>query len=406
MKKNLDHSVLPTAEEIKLYQEGKLSPGRTHEIELLAEENPMLGDALEGYAALPLFGAVPGVTAAVSQQASSGILTGSKGLAAAAKSGTAWWHLNGWVIGVGVGISAALIAVVVSKSSDSTTEQQSIAKNQINAQVEVTASNVEENADYSIEKDIQQPQENKVLVTSSADKESTANKINTNGSESLMEASSQLYSPSESIEALPSKEVVGGIVYQNDNLASSDDVSRLKLNNSALVAITMVTLQHHRIADYSDLRSKNWEPLKLEEIGLSANYAGYENKHAEIQNSSVVVSIPYLKYIEQCIIAYDNQEYKFAIKGFQNVLKQYNDDINAQFYCAMSYYHHEQPVLALELLEKAEKNTITAFREEIQFYKAKCLKMLNRTDESTALFKQIAAKSGFYKTQAQKELND
>jgi len=388
MKRNLDHTALPTTEEIKLYQEGKLSPQRTHEIEILAEENPMLGDALEGYSALPLFASVPGVSAAVSQQAASGgMVSGAKGLAALTKSGTAFWHLNGWVIGVAVGISGALIAVALNKE-DNESVSSTIQPSEIRAVTENQTDGAQDQvktADYRSEIETKNGADNHTTLKTERNDQNNSDFENTGIHVAQNKPSDELS------ESLSTKAIENNVLVDNEkNTPNGSDY--LKPNNSSLVAIGMVTIHNHRIADYTDYRRGNWQPLQLSEIGLSANYADYQSRSAEAENPNEI-SIPYLEYIDQCILAYKQGEYKTAIKGFLTVLNQYTDDINAQFYGAMSYYHHDQPVLALELLEKAEKNPIRAFREETYFYKAKCLKMLNRTDEATLLFKQIVIPS-------------
>jgi|GEM_PF-1195332 len=403
MKKSLEHSALPTVEEIKLYQERRLSPCRTHEIELLAEENPMLGDALEGYAALPLFAAVPGVTAAVGQQATASSvhsIAGAKGIASIAKSASSLWHLNSWVIGVSViGVSVAVVATVAiidngNDSSDiNTTNNPALLSTEKSAETE-TSLNTAEYAKEANEQKI------------NTDRKTTLaeNKVHENGT-ALMASGPPSASGEEQEEyfELPTS-IESNYIGEIENSASIAEESGLKLNNSALVAVGIIRIKKYKVADYTQLRKATWDKFNLEEVGLSANYSDYSNKEAE--KTTDVIQIPYLKYIEQCITAYDNEEYKTSITGFLSVLGQYPDDVNAQFYGAMSYFNHDQPVLALALFEKAEKNAISTFREEIQFYKAKCLKMLNRTEESSALFKSIVAKNGFYKAQAQKELND
>lgn len=406
MKRSLDHNVLPTAEEIKLYQEGKLSPGRTHEIELLAEENPMLGDALEGYAALPLFTAVPGITAAVGQQATAstanGAIIGAKGIASITKSASSLWQLNSWVIGVGaVGVSAAIVTSIIMKDDNNAESSNVKATNNstINKEKPAEAKNNQQIVDYRGEVNEPKTKETTSNFAVADNQQAKSVDITIEGSDL------QHTSNPEQEKAFELPVVIeGNSLVTVENPASSIGEAGLRLSNSAVVAISIVTIKKHKVADYTQLRKSAWDKVNLEEVGLSANYSDYANKESE--KATVKLQVPYLKYIEECITAYDNQEYKTSINGFLTILTQYPDDVNAQFYGAMSYFHHDQPVLALELLEKAEKNPISTFREEIQFYKAKCLKMLNRTEESTIIFKSIVARNGFYKAQSQKELND
>ncbi len=404
MKRNLDHSALPGAEEIRLYQEGKLSPARTHEIELMAEENPMLGDALEGYAALPLFGAVPGVTAAVSQQAASSS-TGFGTTTSAIKSGSAWWHLNGWVIGVGVGVSAAVIATVMLRE-DSPSAQSLKSEKSIHQQEEALQTPRQE--DKTTNYQVQQNKTKSEFLPAAELTAKGSSASNSLISESVVKESELNRSPrleSAEIPASSPTSMEMGVVTPFIESPVLQSAATLKPGNTTLVAVSIIRYKDYRLADYAQLRKSEWEFIKLDEVGLPASFESSAEKNDDLSKSDKI-GIPYVAYIKSNIDAYDKKEYRTAIAGFLNVLKQYPDDINAQFYGAMSYFNHDQPVLALQMLEKAEKNPINTFREEIQFYKAKCLKMLNRTEESTTIFSKIVTDNGFYKSHAQKELLD
>jgi TolA-binding protein len=401
MKKNLDHNALPSVEEIRLYHEGKLSPHRAHEIELIAEENPMLGDALEGFNSFPVFDAVPGISAAVSQQAASGVAASGKVAAVVSNTGSAWWHLNGWILGLGIGISAAVVTVSLTDDSDKSVTQKVTVEQSI-------ASNIETEQPEEIIPHTSESPENET-VAEPAQAGTTPSVLQIGDANSSQTSSAQYErivrnTPEAIHEFIPTRSVEP---INPQNLPSNIETDKnLKVENTTLVAVAMVTIQNHRVADYSELRTRTFEPIKLEELGLPTKYADYEVKQQIRMENDGEVGIPYLLYVEQCLLAFKNEEYKTAIKGFNRILSQYEDDINAQFYGAMSYYRNDQPVLALQLFEKAEKNTITSFREEIMFYKAKCLKMLNRTEESTPLFEEVIRKNGFYRQQAEKELQD
>lgn len=402
MKKNLEHHALPTAEEIKLYQEGKLSPSRTHEIELLAEENPMLGDALEGYAALPLFASVPSVTTAITQQAASSGTSAS--VVGVAETGATWWQLNGWVIGIGVGVTATIAAIIFTNRDDANATASSAVANRQTEQIFETPG-----SEASQLNDNEKP--NKELATSSEQLKSN----DVNNSKELSKLTSAqpkqdadadnyaLLSEQTQLQTLEGKEA--GQVTSGQSPEVAEELPVMKQSRSSYAAVSMIHLQNYRIADYTGLRKSEWDSFTIESLNVPANYGNKEDIKKN-DSETKTIAIPYLSYINKCITAYDKAEYKIAINKFNIVLEQYPDDINAQFYGGMSYYKHNQPVLALALFEKAEKNTINSFRDESRFYRAKCLKMLNRTEEANTIFQNIVEQNGFYSAQAKKELND
>jgi len=318
MKKSLEHSALPTVEEIKLYQEGKLSPSRTHEIELLAEENPMLGDALEGYAALPLFAAVPSVTAAVGQQAAAssanGVIGGTKGIASFAKSASSLWQLNNWVIGFGiVGVSAAVITTIVMTDESETNTAMT---NEVNKPIQTNEEKAtliegdEQTASHATESHELKTKEasNSQIVVDNQLPISYTNSI----SVSETHPSSNIDHESTIESPLPFD--IDPIMTVESNPSVVSDEAGLKLSNSSVVAVGITTIMKYKVADYTQLRKATWDKINIEDLSLSANYAAKANKEAEEQSNKI--QIPYLQYIEQCITVYDNQEYRTAINGF------------------------------------------------------------------------------------------
>ncbi len=375
MKPNLNHSILPSAEEIQLYQEGKLDAARVHEIEMLAEENPLLSDALEGYSTLPVFGSVAGISQGIQQKVISGssYTTGTSIVSSIS-------HVGAWIAGGAAVIAVATTLVLMN------TEPASLEK-LTQERIENTAGN-----NASIVLNDGQPQEeitqadnqnteltdahgnSNVIVAKAADENAM---VAQNQSTSTLSASSE---DEQSIVMDPS------ILVQNDN-----QVEIALPRHDELVAIGVISIDKHRVVDYTPWRKSKW-PNRIERSTRTT-----EDANSATEMSS---SISYEAYLKNCLSAFDQQRYKESIQGFQYLLNEYPVDVNAQYYGAMSYYEHDQPVLALELLEKVVQNPIIAFRDEALYYQAKCLKMLNRTEESDKIFNQLIEKGGHWATKA------
>lgn len=374
MRRRLEHNALPSVEEIKLYQDGLLSPNRTHEIELLAEENPMLRDALEGYSTFPFFAAVPGVTMAVGQQAASG---GLKGGVTLAKASTAW-TLNGWLVGVGIAVAttAAITAVVVSSENmDTKTHAEPTTL------VEAQSDNIA-NASELKGEEKQSPETILLNTLSDIKKENHQTEDFQHHQEN---------NNSAAIEQEGKHEEIAPPIQELGNQVKIESIKE----NTLLLALGVERIQNYRVIDYTQYRRHLWQPLTLADSGDLDNEDNTESS-----------ALTYEQYLTQCLSAYSQQRYKAAEKGFLSILTQYKTDVNAQFYGAMSYYKHDQPVLALGLFNQVIENQISAFKEEALYYKAKCLKMLNYMEEANAIFLQIASESGQFKVLANKELMD
>lgn len=391
MKNNLEHSALPTPDELRLYHEGKLGPMRSHEIELLAQENPLLAEALEGFSAKPAYAMLPMIQAGIVQASGGAIAGGTAGATGAAilKAGTPWWHLNGWWIGVVTGTVAATgTAVVMEYSKDSESENKPVAgdakQSELYVQSDVTpmsdtASYAEELKQYSETKE-------KVTITS-----------NTTPTQQPTEVLVQR-SPSEIGTIQP---VSGSDI--SINPTNQGDGEMIEPKRTSTIAIGIIHVLNYKLADYTALRQNAWQKFSLDEVGLPAKFNNEEErKRYLIQNPDQ--SIPYVEYISQCIKAYDENKFALAIDRFAEVLKQYPDDVNALFYTGMSHYMSGNYTTALDLFSKVEKNFINTFNEEALFYHGKSLKKLDRYEDAISYFAKVVKWNGFYKEQAIEEM--
>lgn len=379
MKSNLEHSALPTADEIRRYHEGELDPHRAHEIEVLSQENPLLAEALEGFSATPAYATVPAINAAIAQTV--GIAgTGTSAAASLVGASTPWWHLNGWMIGLIVG-SAAAVGTTLYISNDQNTEQK-ITNDSEKIDLVVVQSTTNSN-EQSIPPIIS---ENTTSIKIEAPKNVDKVALNNYASRptaqdiSVIDGSKQdvLPRPVEDENTLPKK--------------------------SSTVAIKIMHILNYKLADYTEIRTTKWDKFSLDEVGLPANYGSFEERKKYLDEHPEKAT-PYVEYISQCIKAFDDAKYKLAIQRFGVVLKEYPDDVNAQFYSAMSFYHTSEFEKAIALFAMSEKNMIKTFDEESMFYHAKSLKALGRIEEANAKLEKVILRNGFYIENALKEIS-
>lgn len=380
MKNNLEHSALPTAEEIRLYHEGQLAPHRSHEIEVLAQENPLLAEALEGFSAIPAYAVVPSIHAAIAQ---------SVGVAGTSVS-TPWWHLNGWIITLVIG-SAAAIGTTFLISGDVDSDQ----KLATNSNKVVLSTPV-----------IDVVPENNTAIPPVVAEISNVNKTEIGDTKKQVEntiGTDSDIKPSETEELIPVMETITDEKSKKVILASALEENPTP-KKSSTVAIKIMHILNYKLADYTEIRSKQWEKFTLDDTGLPANFSSFEERKKYLDEHPEK-STPYVEYISQCIKAFDEAKYNLAIQRFNVVLKEYPDDVNAQFYSAMSFFHTGEYERAIALFSKSEKNMIKTFDEESWYYHAKSLKAAGQVDEANALFTKVVQKNGFYAENALKEIS-
>jgi tetratricopeptide (TPR) repeat protein len=392
MKKNLEHSALPGPDEIRDYQEGKLDAARSHEIEMIAQENPLLADAIEGYSGNAAYHLLPGITAAVA--AAAGTTTAAAAatatVAGAVKAATPWWHLNGWLIGATVGTTAAVGTYYVQETLQQDKPKESPKTEQAYSGV----SDVEQN-----EKTAQLTMAGEELTSEqqAADvapmQEEGSAKTNNAADQSL---TSGVEPKNNAAEHIPS--IGNGAV-----LRSATNPSESSPKTSSTVAINIMKVLNYKMADYTAIRDGAWEKFSASETGLPARWET-EADRQKFKEEHPDRLVPYVDYITTCISAFDNGRYQMAIERFGVVLNQYPDDVNAQFYIAMSHFHLGNWDAAIAMFSRTEKNVIRTFNEESYFYHAKSLKAIGDVDAANSLFVKVVKMNGFYKELAIDEM--
>lgn len=404
MKGNLEHSALPDQEEIRKYQNGELDPARSHEIELIAEENPLLADAIEGYAANPAYHLLPGITAAVTTAAgvtaTTGLTAGT--VAGAVKAASPWWHLNGWLIGATVGTSAAVGTYFISESISESKKK-----------------NGQDLAEYAgMQNDIKDNEGSMMNYSDAAD--SLANHDETIAPEEVMnvqtasggiqnvdgpKAALNSGEPGSEVKADRGESLPVKISTKKSNVIASgrngqgNDLPK----NSSTVAIQIMKVLNYKMADYTAIRDNTWEKFDVDDLGLPAKWKSESEKEEYLRDHPDRFT-PYIDYITTCISAFDQEKYETAIQRFSVVLDQYPDDVNALFYSAMSEFHLMRYNSAIAFFKQVEKNMIRTFNEESFFYHAMCLKSLGDVDGANSHFVKVIKLNGFYRERAIEEM--
>lgn len=369
----------PSIHEIEQYLQGSLSPNRSREIELLAMEDPMVADAIEGYSEVPAFDAVQEI------QFNRPTTTG----------GTPWWHITGWIVGVSIGVILAVLFIPSNEEQkpEKSTQQTVVAPESEKAAIADNTSALTP----SVNDDHAQASENTIRISPSENNLPSAlsstdfDDVITNDSNDLLREN-----PDDRIK----------VIQMDSNLPVLLDEEKKDpaLKESIIPGGADIThFNNYKLVDYTVLRKKTWPDFSLDSLHTSPSLEN-DFDHGDPLRGEISQSVPYITYLERCINEYSMGEYKSAAQQFDLILTQYPTDLNAQFYGAMSYYQIEDYDKAIELFNKSLKNVFKIFREESEFYKAVSLKKSGRDEESLILFLQIINNNGYYKDRAIQEV--
>lgn len=397
MKRNITNNDLPSLEEIKLYQQGQLDPERAAAIKAQAVQSPLLAEALEGFAEVGAYDAVPNVSVFLANHthAAASAAAASPLAAAATNTAAAWWSMN-TVIAV-VTTIAVLTAGSIFYFNNESSETNTTPSTTINSSSE--------------------NKENNNLVN-------TTNESSWNKSDNNLPANNEIISNPLSNNSSNVSAALEPNIVANNNATTTTTIDPLNTKSinqlghtndslemvmvqqrAGIAAVSITRILNYKVADYTKMRSKEWQSFESELGGLPAPFASEEDRAKAEEENLFTTQIPYMNYLTQCVQAMNQNNYALAINKFKVIAQQYPDDVNAQFYTARCYYENGEFENAITYYDKTIKNSISTFREEAEFYKAKSLKALGRTEEAKALFTEIVNKQKFYALKAAKELN-
>ncbi|MDZ4823883.1 MAG: tetratricopeptide repeat protein [Flavobacteriales bacterium] len=368
--KNQTHISLPTLAEIKSYNEGILDASRTHEIEILALENPLVADALEGFQTTPAYAAVPDASHYPSS------------------SGYSLWKIGGWTLGM---VGAGALAFVIMQGN----HEEGASETDMPPKVETV-----ETPQVVVADNTAKPTLDTVSVNTPPHK-MTLSETNTSPLVSKPQSADQYGNVEESapgqIEIITSQtnvDIAGRARYE-------PELIQLPEPTTASETVIIKHIQNYKVVDYGSMRHSAWPPFDIEDIGTPANYESPNNK--TMDEMEVAKAVPYLDYMKHCIEAFYKGNFNRCLEHFRVVLKQYPDDANAQFYSGMCYFKKKDYSRAIASFDKSLANQTQTFSEEGLFYKAVSLKHLGKSKEACVIFTLIKNSSSFYKQNAAKE---
>lgn len=104
--------------------------------------------------------------------------------------------------------------------------------------------------------------------------------------------------------------------------------------------------------------------------------------------------------------AFLKRNYKLAINKFNLVLEHYPEDLNAQFYKALSYYEMGHYNESVKILRRVAEADINVFNEESEWYLTQSHYKLGEIYETKNLLRLIISSNGYYSEKAKKMMKD
>jgi hypothetical protein len=155
-------------------------------------------------------------------------------------------------------------------------------------------------------------------------------------------------------------------------------------------------IQDLKVLDYRYYRTK----VKSDRSTLlTGTPAALETSQSEMSTKELL-EISYINYLSSTLSEFNQGEYKVALRGFDEILKSYPDDVNALFYSALCLYNLQQFTLCEQRLSLIDLVRFDNFDEEQKWYLLLCYRSQGKTEAFTSLRKEIIQENGFYATKA------
>jgi TolA-binding protein len=165
-----------------------------------------------------------------------------------------------------------------------------------------------------------------------------------------------------------------------------------------------IYLQDLKAIDYSQYRMK--PSVQIEQIILTGIPANQKDKDDIVPEEPQVktVNVPYMDYLDKSLNYTNHGKWKQALSRFNEILKNYPDDVNARFYAGWCYYNLGQYDDACVNFSACLQLEFSNFNDEAEWYLAESRLANGDKNSAKELFVKIRNQKGFYSKQAEKVL--
>jgi tetratricopeptide (TPR) repeat protein len=351
---------------LEKYFSGKMSAAEKHALEMKAQSDPFLADAMEGYANNPE--GLANVKGHIDKQKKANkSFFGSRTIA---------------VLAVACGVY--LIAFMFYKP-----EKDS---------VQLIDDDTHEMAEELVEVEVLPESIDSFQIVSSEEQI---------GVSEIVEAHSSI-----EIEKTNSQD---SFVIYHDKITFDEDIESVEYfeieeefsEQNITVYAPSVFLEDLYVVDYREIK-RSGTSINYTKYELSGVSAAFEND--SIRNSTDLiekqVEVPYVDYLETSMYYFAGGKFKKGLNRYLTILEQYPKDLNALFYGGHCYYNMKKYQKALNFFELAleyeNEKGFVAFRQESKWYLAKTLIKLKNYGRAKKILDEIIIEGLFYSKDAMK----
>ena len=165
-----------------------------------------------------------------------------------------------------------------------------------------------------------------------------------------------------------------------------------------------IYLQDLKAIDYSLYRSR--PTVQIEQIILTGIPANQKDSNDVVEEEPQIklVNIPYMDYLDKSLNYTNRGKWKQALSRFNEIIKNYPDDVNARFYAGWCYYNLGQYNEACVNFSACLQLEFSNFNDEAEWYLAESRLANGEKNSAKELFMKIKNQKGFYSKQAEKVL--
>ncbi|HRH69249.1 MAG TPA: hypothetical protein PLB89_07075 [Flavobacteriales bacterium] len=142
-------------------------------------------------------------------------------------------------------------------------------------------------------------------------------------------------------------------------------------------------------------------PNIADDQNVSARFTDSQAQHTGKEEQRMM---QYTAFMDDALDKFVQNDHKGCLEELRFLLKQYPDDVNALFYAGLCSYNLGLNARAKEFLHRAATHPVDVFDEEAQWYHALTLERLREIDRAREAFERIAAQGGFYAERAKGKL--
>ncbi len=143
--------------------------------------------------------------------------------------------------------------------------------------------------------------------------------------------------------------------------------------------------------------------LVMNEHAVDARFAdAAERDHTTDEQ----VTAGYSDFMEQAMAKFAQGDRLGCLEDLMFLLDQFPDDVNALFYAGLCAYDLGSFARAERYLDRVQHHTIDTYHEEAAWYYAQCIERSRGPVAARELFDRIAKANGFYAVKAQDKLID